>query len=99
MRPQRRRLRTETGSRPEPPLATASLEGSGHGGHRDGGRLGRVRDLAYDLDDVSVGVERPPLAVGAVAARQDFSDPFELALRAKLAGVRLDIAERASDEL
>src|SRR5438034_11045189 len=37
-----------------------------HGRHSR--RLGRVGDLADDLDDVAVRVERPPLAVGAVSA-------------------------------
>src|SRR5439155_11082476 len=69
----------------------------GSRGHRRS--LGRVGDLANDLDDVSVRVERAPLAVGAVAPRQDLTDSFELLLRAQLASMRLDVAQRAADEL
>src|SRR5262245_2223145 len=61
--------------------------------------LGRVRDLPDDLDDVAVRVVDTQLPVGAVAALQDRADPLELRLRAELAGVRLEVAQRAADEL
>ena len=64
---------------------------------RDG--LGRVRDLADDLDDVAVRVVDPQLPVGAVAAGEDRADPLELALGAELARVRLEVAQRPADEL
>ena len=54
--------------------------------------LGRLRQVAHDLDDVAVRVPDPQLAVGAVAAREDLEDPLELALAAELARVRLDVA-------
>ena len=38
-------------------------------------------------------------AVGAVAAREDLGDPLELALAPELARVRLEVAQRAADEL
>ena len=55
---------------------------------RDGQRLGRLRDLACDLDDVAVRVVDPELAVRRRAASEDREHSFELALRAELAGVR-----------
>src|SRR5690349_6870632 len=61
--------------------------------------LGRLRDLADDLDDVAVRVPDAPLAVRAVAAREDLADAFQLAIGAELAGVRLDLVERAAHEL
>jgi len=56
-----------------------------------GRRLGGVRDLAHDLDDVTVGVENPELPVGARPAGDDLPDALELPLRAELAGVRLEL--------
>ena len=52
-----------------------------------------------DLDDVAVRVEDAQLAVGAVAAAEDLADALELALGAELARVRLDLPQRAPDEL
>src|SRR5262249_34572645 len=63
------------------------------------GRLCRVRDLADDLDDVAVRVERAPLAIGAVASGKDVANAIELPLRAQLAGVRLDVTQRPADQL
>src|SRR4029079_2888767 len=65
----------------------------------DDRRFGRHGDLADDLDDVAVRVPHAQLTVGPVAARQDLADPLELALRAELLRVRLDVAERAADQL
>src|SRR4029079_15620175 len=59
----------------------------------------RVRDLADDLDDVPVRVPDPALAVGAVAPREDFSDPLELAVGPELARVWLDLLQRPTHEL
>lgn len=42
--------------------------------------LGRVRDLARDLDDVAVRVVDPELALGAVPAPKDLRDTLELSL-------------------
>src|SRR3954453_18582624 len=61
--------------------------------------LGGGRDLAYHLDDVAVRVEHAQLPLGAVAPSQDLADALELALGAQLARVRLDVAQRPSDEL
>src|SRR6185503_17125011 len=66
---------------------------------RDGRFFGRLRDLADDLDDVAVRVPDPALPVGAVAAGEDLADALELAVVAELAGMRLDLVERAADEL
>ena len=55
--------------------------------------------LLDDLEDVAVRVEDPELAVGAVAADEDLLDPLELALRAELACMRLDLAHRTPHEL
>ena len=55
-------------------------------------RFGRDRDLPHDLDDVLVRVPDPQLPVGAVAAREDLANAFELALGAQLARMRLDVA-------
>src|SRR2546423_9570509 len=65
----------------------------------DGRDLGRVRDLADDLDDVAVRVEDAELPVGAVAAREDVAHAFELTLCTELPRVRLDVPERPADEL
>ncbi len=51
------------------------------------------------LDEVVIRVPGSKLAVCAVAARQDFLDPLQLALRSELACLRLDRVKRASDEL
>src|SRR5438046_6117069 len=61
--------------------------------------LGRGGDLAGNLDDVAVRVEDPQLAVGAVAAGEDLAHALELAFRAELARVRLELAQRAPDQL
>src|SRR4051812_13566994 len=61
--------------------------------------LRRRGDFLDDLDDVAVRVEDAQLALGAVAAIQERVDPFELALGAELARVRLDLLQRAADEL
>src|SRR5436189_6446030 len=71
----------------------------GRGRLLDRGRLGRVCDLAGDLDDVAVRIEDPALAVGAVPSGEDLADALELALRSELARVRLDVAQGAPDEL
>src|SRR5205807_4267511 len=39
------------------------------------------------------------LPAGAVSARENLADPLELSVGAELARVRLDVAERATDEL
>ena len=72
---------------------------AGLGGRGDGRGLGRVRDRLDDLDDVAVRVEDAQLAVGARAAGEDVAHALELALAAELARVRLDVAQRAADEL
>ena len=54
--------------------------------------LSSGRDLAHDFDDVAVRVPDAELTVGAVAAREDVANAFELALGAELARVRFDIA-------
>ena len=52
-------------------------------GSADDRGFGRRRDLAHDLDDVAVRVPDAQLTVGAVAAREDLADPFELALASR----------------
>src|SRR4051794_36758401 len=76
---------------------TGTKSGTRSGGGR--GELGRVRDLARDLDDVPVRVEDAQLPVGAVPAREDRAHALELRLRAELARVRLDVAQRGAGEL
>ena len=75
------------------PSRSRRSSGSVAGGGRDHARrLRRECDLLDDFVDVAVGVEDAQLALGAVAAGQDGGDPFQLALGAELAGVRLDLA-------
>src|SRR5919197_4303669 len=62
-------------------------------------RLGRLRDLADDLDDVAVCDPDPPLTVGAVALREDLRDALELRVTAELTCVGLELPQRAPHQL
>src|SRR5438270_10363706 len=64
-----------------------------------GGDLRQLGDLAHDFDDVPVRVEDAQLPIGSIAATDDVLDPFELALDAQLACVRIDELQRAADHL
>src|SRR3954471_2409912 len=64
-----------------------------------GGDLRRLRNLAYDLDDVAVRIEDALLAVGAVAAPEDLLDPRELGLGAELPRVGGHDLQGAPDHL
>src|SRR5207344_3300796 len=66
---------------------------------RNRGALGRVRDFADDVGDVVPRVPDAALAVRAVALSEDLADALQLPLAAELAGVRLDLLQRAPDEL
>src|SRR5207247_8344313 len=57
------------------------------------------REILHHLDDVAVRIPDPELGGGAVAVGEDLRDPLELALRAELARVRLEVPQRAADEL
>ena len=58
-----------------------------------------LRDLAYDLDQVAVGIEDAQLPIRAVAVAEEVIDPLELSLRAELACVRLELPQPPADEL
>src|SRR5712691_10192370 len=81
------------------PTASMASTLSRRGSRSGRGDFRRGCDLLDDFHDVAVRVEDAQLAVGAVPAREDLVDAFQLAFIPYLARMLLDLLHRPANQL